>query len=175
MKIKRLLTGVLAGFCAVSAFTFSGCGNAKENVVIYSAAEDYRIEHIRKRMEEQLPDYTPVFQSMNVFVCIFWLFLTGHVHRWLYHASAVLFCRKYKPKKQSAEKAMPQRMYVPLKNSRLTAYRMGIRVKSTVYGSVLPIASMAAVTRNGLTPHRYAPRIYSASFSATAGSRSPST
>ncbi len=86
MKIKRLLTGVLAGFCAVSAFTFSGCGKAKENVVIYSAAEDYRIEHIRKRMEEQLPDYTPVFQSMNVFVCIFWLFLTGRVHRWLFHA-----------------------------------------------------------------------------------------
>ena len=48
MKIKRLLTGVLAGFCTVSAFAFSGCGKAMENVVIYSATEDYRIEHIKK-------------------------------------------------------------------------------------------------------------------------------
>ena len=31
---------------------------------------------------------------------------------------------------------MPQRMYVQLKNSRLPAYRMGIRVKSTAYGSI---------------------------------------
>ena len=113
----------------------------------------------------------PVFQSMKSFS----VFLTGHVYRRLYPASAFLFCRKYKPKKQSAEKAMPQRMYIQLKNSRLTAYRMGIRVKSTAYGSALPIASMTAVTRNGLTPHRYAPRKYSASFSTTVGSSSPST
>ena len=89
--------------------------------------------------------------------------------------SATRFCKADKPNAQEAAKAAPQRIYVPLKNSRLTAYRMGIRVKSTAYGSTLPIASMAAVTRNGLTPHRYAPRKYSVSFSATAGSRSPST
>ena len=51
---------------------------------------------------------------------------------------------------------MPQRMYIQLKNSRLTAYRMGIRVRSTAYGSIAPIASMTAVTRNGLTAAVYA-------------------
>ena len=51
---------------------------------------------------------------------------------------------------------MPQRMYILLKNSRLTAYRMGIRVRSTAYGSIAPIASMTAVTRNGLTAAVYA-------------------
>ena len=91
-----------------------------------------------------------------------------------YNSSSVHFCRRDKPTKQSAEKAMPQRVYIQLKNSRLTAYRMGIRVKSTAYGSTLPIASMTAVTRKGLIPHRYAPRKYNVSFSATAGSRSPS-
>ena len=91
-----------------------------------------------------------------------------------YNSSSVRFCRRDKPKKQSAEKAMPQRMYIQLKNSRLNAYRMGIRVKSTAYGSIVPIASMTAVTRNGLTPHRYAPRKYSVSFSTIAGSRIPS-
>ena len=65
-------------------------------------------------------------------------------------------------------------MYIRLKNSRLIAYRIDIRVKSIVYGSILPIAPMTAVTRKGLIPHRYAPRKYSVSFSATAGSRSPS-
>ncbi len=89
--------------------------------------------------------------------------------------SATRFCKADKPNAQEAAKAAPQRMYVQLKNSRLTAYRMGIRVKSNAYGSIVPIASMTAVTRNGLTPHRYAPRKYSVSFSATAGSRSPST
>ena len=88
--------------------------------------------------------------------------------------SATRFCKADKPNAQKAAKAAPQRIYVPLKNSRLIAYRIGIRVKSTAYGSTLPIASMTAVTRNGLTPHRYAPRKYSVSFSATAGSRSPS-
>ena len=51
---------------------------------------------------------------------------------------------------------MPQRMYIQLKNSRLTAYRMGIRVRSTAYGSIAPIASMTAVARNGLTAAVYA-------------------
>ena len=91
-----------------------------------------------------------------------------------YNSSSVRFCRRDKPTKQSAEKAMPQRVYIQLKNSRLTAYRMGIRVKSTAYGSIVPIASMTAATRKGLIPHRYAPRKYNVSFSATAGSRSPS-
>ena len=91
-----------------------------------------------------------------------------------YGSFSARFRKRDKPKKQSAEKAMLQRMYIQLKNSRLTAYRMGIRVKSTAYGSIVPIASMTAVTRNGLIPHSYAPRKYNVSFSATAGSRSPS-
>ncbi len=37
-------------------------------------------------------------------------------------------------------------MYIRLKNSRLITYRIGIRAKSTVYGSILPIASITAVT-----------------------------
>lgn len=85
------------------------------------------------------------------------------------------FCKANKPNVQRAAKATPQRMYVGLKNNRLITYRIGIRVKSTVYGSILPIASRTAVTRKGLIPHRYAPRKNSVSFSATAGSRSPST
>lgn len=89
--------------------------------------------------------------------------------------SASRFCKMDKPNVQRAAKDTPQRMYIRLKNNRLIAYRIGIRVRSTAYGSVLPIASITAVTRKGLIPHRYAPRKYSVSFSATAGSRSPST
>ena len=44
----------------------------------------------------------------------FFAFLTWYAHSRLDNASAFLFCRKYKPKKQSAEKAMPQRMYIQL-------------------------------------------------------------
>ncbi len=65
MKIKRLLTAVLATMCAASALAFCGCGKTKENVVIYSAAEDYRIEHIRKRIEEQFPDYNVTIEYMT--------------------------------------------------------------------------------------------------------------
>ena len=105
----------------------------------------------------------------------YWVEMVPEMQPYLAYGSfSARFCRRDKHTKQSAEKAMPQRMYIQLKNSRLTAYRMGIRVKSTAYGSPLPIASMTAVTRNGLTPHRYAPRKYSTSFSTIAGNRMPS-
>ena len=80
--------------------------------------------------------------------CRYWVEMVPEMQPYLAYGSfSARFRKRDKPKKQSAEKAMLQRMYIQLKNSRLTAYRMGIRVKSTVYGSALPIASMTAVLR----------------------------
>jgi len=36
---------------------FSGCGKKGPDVLIYSSAEDYRIEYLKKRLAEEFPDY----------------------------------------------------------------------------------------------------------------------
>ena len=43
---------------------FAGCGEKKERVLIYTSAEDYRVEYMRQRLEEEFPQYNIVIEYM---------------------------------------------------------------------------------------------------------------
>ena len=63
MKFQRSLAIVmLIAMLAVSVLSFAACGGAKETVIIYSSAEDYRIEHMQKRLNEQFPQYNVIVE-----------------------------------------------------------------------------------------------------------------
>lgn len=42
-----------------------GCGNSKERIMIYSSAEDYRIEYMQQRLNEQFPEYNIIIEYMS--------------------------------------------------------------------------------------------------------------
>lgn len=42
---------------ALLCLLFGGCTNEENTVVIYTSAEDYRVEHMRRRLWEEFPDY----------------------------------------------------------------------------------------------------------------------
>ncbi|MFR7854013.1 MAG: extracellular solute-binding protein [Acutalibacteraceae bacterium] len=65
MKIKKLLSVILSALMLVSVAALAGCGSSKEKVIIYTAAEDYRIDHIRSRLSEQFPDYDVTIEYMS--------------------------------------------------------------------------------------------------------------
>lgn len=46
-------------------FQITACGNSKEKVLIYSSAEDYRIEYMNQRMQEEFPDYDITIEYMS--------------------------------------------------------------------------------------------------------------
>lgn len=46
---------VFAAMMLCSAMMLGGCGNGKEQVLIYTSAEDYRVEYMRQRLEEEFP------------------------------------------------------------------------------------------------------------------------
>ena len=54
--LKILLTCVML----LSALTLFGCSD--DTIVIYTSAEDFRIEHMQKRLNEQFPDYNIVIE-----------------------------------------------------------------------------------------------------------------
>lgn len=43
----------------------AGCGKKEEKVLIYSSAEDYRIEYMNQRLQEEFPDYEITIEYMN--------------------------------------------------------------------------------------------------------------
>lgn len=49
---------------ALMAALLCGCGSEKERVVIYTSAEDYRVEYMRTRLEETFPQYDIVIEYM---------------------------------------------------------------------------------------------------------------
>lgn len=63
MKRKKVLVGVLS--LMLAGVLLSGCKNGKEQVVIYTSAEDYRIEHLSERLEEEFPDYDITIEYMS--------------------------------------------------------------------------------------------------------------
>ena len=65
MNITKKLILVLSGICIASAIILPGCKKTKEEITIYSAAEDYRIEYIKKRMDDQFPDYDVTIEYMT--------------------------------------------------------------------------------------------------------------
>ena len=44
--------------------TLSACGEKKEQVLIYTSAEDYRVEYMHQRLQEQFPQYHIVIEYM---------------------------------------------------------------------------------------------------------------
>ena len=60
MKKIAILTMVLGILFGVTA-----CGNSKEKVLIYSSAEDYRIEYMNQRLQEEFPDYDVTIEYMS--------------------------------------------------------------------------------------------------------------
>ena len=63
MKFQRCLTLALLLSLLLSCFAMlAGCSGGKETVIIYSSAEDYRIEHMQKRLNEQFPQYNVIVE-----------------------------------------------------------------------------------------------------------------
>lgn len=58
---KRMVSLALVIVMIVSALALTGCSN-KKKIVIYTSAEDFRIEHMQERMREQFPDYNIIFE-----------------------------------------------------------------------------------------------------------------
>ena len=52
-RVKKILPVMLALLCLL----FGGCTSEEDVVVIYTSAEDYRVEHMRQRLWEEFPDY----------------------------------------------------------------------------------------------------------------------
>lgn len=59
---QKLLCVVLAA--VLLAGMLAGCGLQKEIVVIYTSAEDYRVEYMRQRLQEQFPQYNIILEYL---------------------------------------------------------------------------------------------------------------
>lgn len=63
-KIVCFVFAVMFMFC--TAFSFAGCGGEKkEKVIIYTSAEDFRVEDLRTRLNEEFPEYEIVIEYMS--------------------------------------------------------------------------------------------------------------
>ncbi len=56
-KRRRILCLLLALFSMLSCLLLTGCGEKRPIVVIYTSAENYRIEYMWQRLNEEFPDY----------------------------------------------------------------------------------------------------------------------
>lgn len=50
---------------ALLVANLASCFNSKESVIIYSSAEDYRIEYLASRLEEEFPEYNIIIEYMS--------------------------------------------------------------------------------------------------------------
>ncbi len=66
MNKKRAISLVLAILMVMISCTvlFTSCGNSQETVVIYTSAEDYRVEYMRARLDEVFPEYNIIIEYM---------------------------------------------------------------------------------------------------------------
>lgn len=62
--LKRLVSLITIVACIASILLLPGCSK-KEKVVIYTSAEEYRIEHIQARLSETFPEYDIVIDYMS--------------------------------------------------------------------------------------------------------------
>ncbi len=58
--VTKVLSLVLVFVLALS--TLAACGGSKKQIVIYTSVEDYRMEYLQKRLNEQFPDYNIVME-----------------------------------------------------------------------------------------------------------------
>ena len=61
-KIQKCIIGVL--LLALTAGLLCGCGASENSVLIYTSAEDYRMEYMRQRLAEEFPDYDITIEYM---------------------------------------------------------------------------------------------------------------
>lgn len=61
-KIKMIMVAVCMCFCFIG---LAGCDSKKEKVVIYTSAEDYKVEYMTKRLQEEFPEYDIVIEYMS--------------------------------------------------------------------------------------------------------------
>lgn len=57
MMALVFLTGVIS--------VLTSCGSSKERILVYSAAEDYRIEYMQQRLNERFPEYDIMIEYMS--------------------------------------------------------------------------------------------------------------
>ena len=63
---KKLICALLVMALLLGGMTLlSGCGNQKETVLIYTSAEDYRIEYMQQRLNEEFPEYKIFIEYMS--------------------------------------------------------------------------------------------------------------
>ena len=62
--MKKLFVSILL-LLGIGATMLTGCGNTSNRVVIYTAAEEERIEYLQKEMNAKFPQYEIVFQSIG--------------------------------------------------------------------------------------------------------------
>lgn len=63
-RMKKVISIALATVCVMSSL-LTGCGNSKEKILIYSSGEDYKIEYLTQRLEEEFPDYEITVEYMS--------------------------------------------------------------------------------------------------------------
>lgn len=63
MGIKKRLG--IAMVCILGTLGLCGCGSKNEEIVIYTSAEDYRIEYLSERLEEVFPEYDIAVEYMS--------------------------------------------------------------------------------------------------------------
>lgn len=65
MKLTRTRLLTYAVTAAMMLAVFSGCGGGKEKVLIYTSAEDYRVEDLTQRLEAEFPEYEITIEYMS--------------------------------------------------------------------------------------------------------------
>lgn len=64
MKNCTKFVALLLAVCMLAA-VMTGCGSKKESVLIYTSAEDYRVEDMTKRLAEKFPNYDITIEYMS--------------------------------------------------------------------------------------------------------------
>ena len=64
--MKNSLLGlILSASLFLGATSLTGCGNSSNRVVIYTAAEEERIQYLQQELNKKFPSYNVVFQSLG--------------------------------------------------------------------------------------------------------------
>ncbi len=63
--MKRFVSFALALMLCLSLVAFVGCDSSKEKVLIYTSVEDYVVEDLQKRLDEEFPDYEITIEYMS--------------------------------------------------------------------------------------------------------------
>ena len=62
---SRIFRGLCLSLLLLCMLLVTGCGSGKEQVLIYTSAEDYRVEYMRQRLTEEFPEYDIVIEYMT--------------------------------------------------------------------------------------------------------------